>query len=182
MAWEVEVKAHVSDHEGLGVLLTNRYGNGKDFDKRDAYYEQEAAPGKTAFRLRNQSSSQTGTASDLVTLKHKGMKDGVEINDEIEFSVSSPEAFAAFARSLGYRLGLEKRKRGRVWDAGPDVHIELAEVVGLGWFVEIEAIVERESDVESARLRVKKILAELGVQERDIEPRYYSSLLRCVQD
>jgi len=181
MAWEVEIKAHVSDIEGLGAVLRKRYGAGEAFDKRDAYYEKESEPGKTAFRLRNDGSPEAGCARDLVTLKHKAMRDGVEVNDEIEFSVSSPLAFDAFARSLGYRLALEKRKRGRVWEAGPDMHIELAEVSGLGGFVEIEAIVEQETGVEAAEARVRNMLAELGIQDSDIEPRYYTSLLRSLQ-
>jgi len=181
MAWEVEIKAHVKDAQGIETALGARYGRGVPFDKRDVYFESVANPGSTAFRLRNDGAGDGLPGPDVVTIKQKGMRDGVEVNNEVEFTVDSADAFHAFAQSLGYRVAIEKRKRGHVWEVESGVHIELAEVSGLGWFVEIEALLDGQGEIPAAEAQVRSLLQSLGVAETDIEPRYYTSLLRLLK-
>jgi len=181
MAWEVEIKAHVRDVQRIETDLGVRYGQGVPFDKRDVYYESVTNPGSTAFRLRNDGTGEGTPGPDVVTIKHKGMHDGVEVNNETEFTVDAPDAFHAFALALGYQVAVEKRKRGHVWEVEPGVHIELAEVSGLGWFVEIEALLVGEDGIPAAEVQVRSLLESLGVAETEIEPRYYTSLLRELQ-
>jgi predicted adenylyl cyclase CyaB len=130
---------------------------------------------RLAFRLRFERG--TGEECSLVTAKKKSMREGVEINEEFEFSVSDPEAFCAFAAALGYGAALEKNKIGQAWTPVPHVTIELAEVAGLGHFIEIENLVDESSAVPGAHARVRELLASLGVGEQDIEPRYYTDML-----
>jgi predicted adenylyl cyclase CyaB len=114
----------------------------------------------------------------LVTAKRKSMHGGVEVNDEIEFSISDSEAFCAFSAMLGYSVSLEKGKAGYSWAPAPQVTIELAEVKGLGHFIEIEEMVEDSAAIPAARTRVLELLVSLGFGEQDVEPRYYTDMLR----
>ena len=180
MAWEVEIKAHVESLDAIKGLLVSRFGKGEAFDKRDAYYEASDKPGRTRFRLRSEGNPETGVEVDLVTLKNKGLRDGVEINEEIEFAISSPAAFDTFALALGYRLALEKRKQGWVWEVKSGLHVELADVSGLGGFIEIEALVDHQANIPEAEILVKALLESLGIAKTAIEPRYYTELLRSL--
>ena len=191
MAFEVEIKAHVRDPEALTALLEGRYGRGQAFHKSDAYFiEREPAAGVAglsgaarslhknddpAFRLRSERCG--GKSVCLVTAKKKSMQGGVEVNEEIEFSIEDPRAFRAFTAMLGYGVFLEKGKAGHVWEIETHVKIELAEVNGLGHFIEIEELTEDESAVPGARARVQELMEGFGFTEQDIEPRYYTEML-----
>jgi len=179
MAYEVEIKAHARDPERLKAMLEERYGRGADFQKRDVYFSQEqgvAGSEGLAFRLRFERGA--GEESSIVTAKKKGMRAGVEINEEHEFCVSDPDAFCAFAAALGYGAALEKNKIGQAWSPEPGVTIELAEVAGLGHFIEIENMVDAEGAIPAAHDRVRALLVSLGLGEQEIEPRYYTDMLK----
>ncbi|MDR2734923.1 MAG: class IV adenylate cyclase [Spirochaetota bacterium] len=183
MAFEVEIKAYVVDPVRLKAVLLERYGSGEEFQKRDLYFAYAERIERTsrlradqlAFRLRYEQSG--GEEMSIVTAKKKNMQASVEINEEYEFAVSDPEAFCAFAAALGYGIALEKNKIGQAWTPEPRVTIELALVAGLGHFVEIENLVDAESAVAAAHDRVRALLASLGFDEQDIEPRYYTDML-----
>jgi len=182
MAFEVEIKAHIRDPQRLQNLLEERYGRGADFQKRDLYFAsteqsepREQGSERLAFRLRFE--RRADEEFSLVTAKKKSMRSGVEINEEFEFSVSDTEAFCAFAAALGYGVALEKNKIGQAWTPEPHVTIELAEVAGLGHFIEIENMADESGAIAGARARVSELLASLGVGEQDIEPRYYTDML-----
>jgi len=172
MAFEVEIKARVADRAALEKILRERYQRIEPFDKADIYFASAADPARTSFRLRKEAGVWT------VTHKEKNVHDGIECNNELEFTVSDGDAFCAFAVRLGFFETLRKTKRGIVCAAGPDLNVELATVGGLGDFVEIECLVARAEDTDGARLKVRGMLDGLGVPADSIEPRYYAELLR----
>jgi adenylate cyclase class 2 len=114
-----------------------------------------------------------------VTYKSKELREGLEVNDELEFGVDSPEVFGEFLGRLGFKPGIAKKKRGRCWKQG-DLTAEIAEVEGLGWFIELEILADnsRPETVAEARRRLLDFLREAGVGEDRIEPRYYTEMLR----
>jgi len=178
---EVELKARLGDRAAVEERVASFARLAGPFDKLDAYWhgpEWRLQRGKKGFRIRAD-----GDAT-FVTFKTKKCEGGVEINREREFEVSDRGAFVELAERLGCEPFYTKRKTGRRYElssggtAAP-IAIEICEVEGLGWFIEIEALLEAEEPaaVALAQGEIKGILARAGVPESAIESRYYSELL-----
>lgn len=182
MAYEVELKAHVEDPlliqerlqqlEGISLALYEH--------KDDIYYA--LGDEEPSFRLRRESFGKDEhhlKGSLLFTKKNKSITKGIEVNKEYEFTVPDDqfEAAHAFCLSLGYGIYIRKTKRGNSYTLG-NVHIELVEVIGLGWFLEMECVLENETGIEDAKASLKHILGLVGVSEDKIESRYYMHLLK----
>jgi len=90
--------------------------------------------------------------------------------------VDDAEAFINFCEYLEYKVYIEKHKQGELYTF-ENVGIELSLVEGLGWFVEIEILVDHQSKVTPARNKLREVLQALSVPENKIEPRYYYELL-----
>ena len=179
MATEVELKAWVEEPEAVRARVAARFEPEAEYTKEDVYYRLGHRDGDEAaveFRLR----LEEGRA--IVTAKRKRVVNGVEINDEIEYTVSSEAEFERFAEYLGARVFARKRKVGERYRAG-SATIELSEVERLGHFIEIEWLVEGEDEGEIRRAEegVRRLLSELEIPEDKIEPRYYIDLLASLE-
>ncbi|MDR1955529.1 MAG: class IV adenylate cyclase [Treponema sp.] len=190
MRIEIELKAWVTDPEALKRALTTGASPARflgNFEKEDTYWYP--APGiagvslpPSGIRIRTETHTDAqGMASRKVciTYKTKEVREGIEVNDEREFSVSDVQVFEELLRRLGLEPGIEKHKRGWAWDyAG--ITVELAHVTGLGWFVELEILADndRPETVASARARLLALLPCLGIGTDKIETRYYTELLK----
>lgn len=171
MTTEVEIKAWVDDPQALRQLLAEHYHHERSYLKEDVYYRLPGGKG-IEFRLRVEEKA------SMVTAKRKSLKDGVEVNEEMEFHVSDAAEFERFAGYLGATVFARKRKSGDRYDASGTT-IELSHVDRLGHFVEIERLVD---DADSGRIRaaereVRSLLGELGIPEEKVEPRYYTAML-----
>jgi adenylate cyclase, class 2 len=183
---EVELKAHLRDRAAALAKVASFARAAGPVDKLDEYWH---APGRRdesdaqGFRLREEG------GETVVTRKIKSREGGVEANRESEFAVPDRRAFVEFIRSLGCEPYYTKRKRGEAFTAlvdgeGPGpaatAAIELFEVPGLGDFIEIEILVpegEPEAAVRASQ-EIRALLSRSGVSESDIEPRFYSELLK----
>ena len=114
-------------------------------------------------------------SSAVVTHKRKQIREGVERNLEWEFEVSDASAFEALCERMGCERFAVKRKRGSVFRRG-SLFAEVVEVERLGWFVEIECMVEG-GDGEHAAGQIRDTLEAIGVDARDVESRSYLQLL-----
>ncbi|MCF7943384.1 MAG: class IV adenylate cyclase [Spirochaetia bacterium] len=175
MPIEVELKAHI-DNAGT-VSRKVRDIPGLEFSgsyiKSDTYFSSPDEPLLTQFRLR------VLEDTALVTKKRKTIQGGIEVNEEIEFSVSDPEAFTRFALESGYVISIRKEKRGEAYHSG-NFTLEISDVAGLGSFIELEFLLE-EFDavrVEQAKTMLLETLNLLGISRDYIEPRYYTEMLR----
>lgn len=189
---EVEMKARVEDPEEIERAVASLAKYGGNYLKEDRYYchgesvrpvskqaedfpegTQKLPSEQSRFRLRLQESGAT------VTYKRKRLEGNHEVNEEHEFGVSDPEAFDAFARGIGYRVCARKRKSGREYRMEDGTGIEIAEVAGLGWYVEIEVLVEDggPEEVTAAKERVAELFRQLGIGQERFEPRYYIDML-----
>ncbi|MFA6784387.1 MAG: CYTH domain-containing protein [Sphaerochaeta sp.] len=188
MGFEVELKAHVDDPihtktiiEGLAGIspLQCEY-------KDDIYYGFHGE--EPVFRLRRESYGKDFshmTGSLLFTSKQKSLKDGIEVNREHEFSVSDDQSEQAeqFCTSLGYEIYIRKTKKGYLYEYSPledlpPLHVELVEVLGLGWFVEMEFILEDEALIEKSKNTLLSVLDSLLIARESVEERYYMHLLK----
>ena len=180
MATEIELKAHVTDSEAMRLTLSKKAEYLGAFEKEDTYW----FPG--GLRVRREKRTHPDGRMELLTLvsyKTKEVKDGIEVNDEREFEARpvgphSESEFEEFLALIGLKPGIAKKKRGWVFSRD-GITAELAEVEGLGYFVELE-IVDNGANpaIEEGKKRLLDFLAVLGIQKEAIESRYYTEMLR----
>jgi adenylate cyclase class 2 len=184
MATEIELKAWVWDPEAVRDKLDRAAAWTGNFEKEDAYWLPETpAPGfpPSGIRIRRETvTTPDGMTSRLiqVTFKSKEVREGIEINDEKEFDLSSAPEFEELLGRLNLKKRMTKRKKGRSYSRG-DLTAELTEVEGLGWFAELEILAGDGLDrtVREARARLLGFLAELSIGEDALETRYYTEML-----
>jgi len=194
LAVEIELKAHIKDSEALRLLLLGKAQYLCSFEKEDAYYfpTNNSDIPKSGVRLRAESKTfPDGTEKKIayVTYKTKEVRDGIEINDEKEFEVYSHQystiaAFGEFLKMLGLKPGYTKRKKGWAFSK-EEINAELLEAEKLGWFLEIEIVVNDIGDQEKMDITIREakkklmgFLSELGIEKDAIESRYYSEMLK----
>jgi len=194
LAIEIELKARVKGGEQnievLKCLLFETAEYQCAFEKEDTYYFP-LSPSKipqSGIRLRNESKTlpdRTVKKTAYVTYKTKEVRDGIEVNDEKEFEVSSSQyspiiIFDEFLKMAGLAPGLSKHKRG--WAFSKDgINAELLEVEKLGWFLEMEIVmndVETDTMIEEKKKQLMAFLSDLGIEKDAIESRYYSEMLK----
>ena len=100
----------------------------------------------------------------------------IHAKKETEFSASNIDDFLALLEEFGFQKWLRKEKRSEVYRLGEHFHIELNQVKGLGWFVEVEYLA-LPSEVARAEKKVFEVLKSLGFQERDFVKEGYTKLL-----
>jgi adenylate cyclase class 2 len=174
MQFEIELKAWVDDYVSLENTLSKLARFEHSFYKKDEYFIlPRGSDGAKTIRIREENEKV------YVTMKKKTIRDGMEENEEIEFSVSDKSNFQEMLERLGFSKYIEKEKKGKKYShAG--FTIEISHVKHLGDFIEIEKIMKGKNpgEVQPVRLEIRKILAKLGVPEEKIEPRRYISMLQ----
>ncbi len=198
MPIEIELKAWVDDPGSVSVRIATFARETGFYVKNDSYWLPKAdipPPGKPAgqrprgkfgsgIRIRRE---RAGSAPDedaglpdraVVNFKRKEVRDGIEVNDEREFTVEGETQFEAMLERLGLALHICKLKTGKAWTF-EGITIELSEIEGLGHFVELEILAETDTYeiVADARSRLLALLARIGVDAGKIETRYYTEML-----
>jgi adenylate cyclase class 2 len=186
MATEIELKAWVDDPEALKARIASLACFSASFDKEDAYWYPcshcSAAPvPASGVRIRKETATDdTGSVTHNigVTYKLKEVRDGIEVNDEREFSVSDGPVFEELLKRLGLQCGAIKHKHGWAWQY-EGITVELVQIAKLGWFVELEIMADNDhlETVLSARTRLLTFLHYLDIGEDKIETRYYTEML-----
>jgi adenylate cyclase class 2 len=184
MAIEIELKAWVDNTQDIKSKLSEAAVYRGSFEKNDVYYfpdSQFTASEDYGVRIRNEAftdSSGITKEATIVTYKIKELRGKIEVNEENEFDVSSGTAFEKFLKHQGFREKVRKHKKGDSYDYN-GMTIELTEVEGLGWFIELEIlIIERDNEkIEKERDRLLVFLDKLGIPQESIEGRSYTSML-----
>jgi adenylate cyclase class 2 len=186
---EIELKARVDDPEAVKKRLSGLGVWGGSYIKEDCYWngaENSTLPA-SGLRVRREDRilpDGTTAAACVVTFKTKEKRDGIEVNEENEFTASDGGVFSSLLPRLGLHEDYHKRKTGEVWMVDGGITAELAQVGdcrrSLGFFLEIEIISDRSDPdtVRAARASLFKLLADCGLGEDRIEPRYYAEMLR----
>ena len=189
MATEIELKAHVQDSGALRLLLAKQAEYKNAYEKEDTYWlpQPDNAANSPKIRLRRETCTfpdGTAESASFVTCKIKQLSGGIETNDELEFEVSSAEAFEELLLRMGYQIDASKRKKGWAFRKD-DITAELSEVSGsqgrksLGWYIELEILADnsREETVAEGRQRLIAFLTDLGMGEDSLETRFYVDML-----
>ena len=200
--YEIELKAHVYNRDELIPKLNAEARYLGTAEKTDAYWRQTAAPNgarettRTAEQVSSENSltvrirteytetaAKEKTCRHLVTYKQKRRickeNPALEVNDEKEFAVSDRAEFERFLQKAGFEAVFEKHKKSMQWTKD-GVFIELCTVDPLGDFLEMEILAETadENRIKEARLALEKLLKKYGIPLEQIEPMYYSELLK----
>ncbi|HLF53910.1 MAG TPA: class IV adenylate cyclase [Candidatus Nanoarchaeia archaeon] len=109
--------------------------------------------------------------------KRISYEDGVHAKREIEHKVRDLNGFLSLMRSFGFEKWLRKEKRCEIYQIKNNFHVELNKVKGLGWFVEIEYLVKKESQIKAARKEVVRVMKSLGFREKDAIKLGYTKML-----
>ncbi len=170
---EVEAKIRISDVEDCRrrVLGLARYV-GKE-RKIDDYYTLESLSKypKRSLRIRRMGKNYVVNFKQRVSYKN-----GVHAKKEVEFRVSDIAGFLALIDNFGFRKWLRKKKVSEIYEVGKNFHIEINNVRGLGWFVEVEYLSSLEG-VRKARRRVFEVIKKLGASKKDIVKDGYTKML-----
>lgn len=185
---EIELKAHVDDRKSLIKTLTSFAKYEGSVTKDDTYYKKDGV----SIRIRKETHD-GGNQIFLVTYKRKETRTddsgtSIEVNDEKECEVSSPEALTSFLTDTGYTISLTKHKEVMDWTvplsheitpANLHATFELCAVPPLGDFLEIEILspVHDENTVSLLHKELETLLDKTGIPKSRIEHRYYSELL-----
>jgi adenylate cyclase class 2 len=172
---EIELKARVRDKAAVEQRVESFARFLRNFDKSDEYWhgpDWRFSRGTKGFRLRKDGEKA------LVTFKQKRNDGGIEINKETEFEVSDSAGFEALVQRIGCEPFYNKRKTGKAYDYD-GCTVELVRVEGLGDFIEIERLLEKDEPAEIALAQgsIRAILSMSGVPEGEIEGRSYSELI-----
>ena len=182
MSTEIELKAHVQDSKALKALLFKTAEYSSSFEKEDTYWVSGLALPIPRMRVRKERRSLHGGSvvqATLATYKIKEVRGDIEVNEELEFEVNPGQEFEQFLESLGFKPGVCKRKQGWAFSY-KGIIVELVDVEGLGWFIELEVILaagSREEAVEENRRKLLAFLDDLGISRDAIESRYYTEML-----
>ncbi len=139
----------------------------KSVKNRDRYFPLNK---KFALRVRQQNKTA------ILHFKKKQMEKGIELNQEIEFNLTSAQKMLVFLKRIGIDLPLRKYKNSEIYQLG-DMQIELNFVKGLGYFLEIETIVKSKTKIPNAKKALRELFSKLGFKAGDFERKYYLELL-----
>jgi adenylate cyclase class 2 len=199
VAFEIELKAWIDDREAAERRIGALADLTADYEKEDRYWLPASPSGEpravpvSGVRIRRETViARDGNKESvtLVTYKTKEVRDGIEVNNEKEFSLKDPlgggaagdeaavEAFEELLERLGLTPGISKKKKGRSWKYG-GITVELSDVERLGCFLELEVLAgDCESEtVERARESLFGLLGLIGISKDRIETRYYNEML-----
>ena len=185
---EIECKAHVNEQDffRLQKKLKTLCSNTKPIYKQDTYY---MFSNNVGIRLR-----QHNNTLYILSFKEKYIENGIEKNIEHETQVQDSQVIDTIFRQLNPKKCIKKVKTGFFYvleRKNIPIIVELIEVLGLGYFIEMEYNSEIQSLHNSSPLLTKDtteaiksvlltLLHELQITEEAIEPRYYIDMLQEV--
>ncbi len=182
---EIELKAHVRAKDDAIKKLNDFAEYRAHTIKNDFYY---AHPSNEKLKIRIRKEETDGKTTNLLTYKKKEtQKDGngviIEVNNEQETEIADAKPLVSYLEDCGFKIYLRKTKDVMSWNWTTENHtanIELCNVEKLGYFLEVEILSEKNDSQTVSHLREKllEILTLAGIDRKDIEPRYYSELLR----
>jgi len=171
---EVEAKIKVSDSKFF-IEKSKKIGKyiGKQ-TKVDDYYTLEGKgkyPQKS-LRIRKLNGIYQ------VNFKHRlSFKEGIHAKKEVEFKAKNIKEILSLISEFGFRKWLTKKKVTFLYEIEKHLHIEINNVQGLGSFIEIECLVEKNNEVNKARIKIMKTLTSLGISNKNLIKEGYTKML-----
>ena len=179
---EAEVKLPVAElTEIKEKLLKTGFKETAIIEERDTYFDNKQGDIRTngeALRVRETIDHQTGKSRAQINFKGKKLDRQTMTRKELETGVENGEICRSILQAIGYAPAepevIKDRtmlKKGRITACLDDVH-------GLGTFLEVEILVERDEEKEDALRQIERILNEIGYQISDTVQTSYLSMLQ----
>ena len=167
--YEVEAKVPLSkaDFERLKRELPTIAKKEGSIVNLDRYYSN---PKQFFLRIRERN------GEGLLNLKSKTREKGIELNQEIEIPITSAKKFDSLLKKMKIPHYISKQKDSILFRKG-DFQIELNTIKNLGYFLEIETIVNSKAGLKKAKAGLLSIFKSLGFTNKDFEKKYYLELL-----
>lgn len=112
-------------------------------------------------------------------LKRRETIDGIESNIEMEWGIKDISKWRTLLKRLKINPNIRKTKKSTLFKQNNFI-IELNHVRLLGYYLEIERVVGRKSEVTSAKKDLIKLFKSLGYSQKQFEPKPYLELLANV--
>jgi predicted adenylyl cyclase CyaB len=192
--YEIEKKAWVHRIADLRAALTQDFGPATKVVKDDAYFRRMQLSGELVVRTQDglrikedsgenispfhrQIRLRTIDGVSTVTAKLRQMKGNLELNREIEFQTSCPAEFESLLTEyLEFTPYVKKLKTVELFQDG-NMNAELSHVSNLGWFFEVEVLVENLDDPDTAEARIDALFEKHRVLLGPEEPERYTKML-----
>ncbi len=98
-----------------------------------------------------------------------------EINKEVEFKIDNVNNFLILLKELKFKKLYKKIKKSLIYQTN-NLNVEINEVKNLGFFLEIEKIINNQNDIDLAKKEINNIINQFGLKE-NLETRSYFELL-----
>ncbi|HAL18411.1 MAG TPA: hypothetical protein DCO86_02155 [Spirochaetaceae bacterium] len=173
---EIEAKARVGFFQLNNVFsyMNKKFGTPEKTTKVDTYFHKSGTDGE--FRVRRIEDDY------FYNVKVRVVEDGIENNIETERKITKEEAKQIEKDNAPFGI---KTKREYVWNTqykGYEVHIELADVINLGIFLEIEVLVDEKAPTRTVNAIKKYIMGfyeKLELADRIEKRKYLDMLFGC---
>lgn len=176
---EIEVKIKLERSKAESVLQGLGFVQKDELYERDVYYNSEVKDLRgedKALRIRETRNRITGETAVLMTYKGPKIDDSTMTREETEFPLPSFEKGDRLLQGLGFiPAGIVEKERKCY--RKENVECCLDTVTGLGEYMEIEIMAEKEDDYPSAVERIDELLAVVGITRADTIRTSYLTML-----
>lgn len=183
---EVEVKLPIPDPEGVkNRILEEGFKEQRFIEERDTYFDNargDIRANGEALRVRETKDCRTGKKQAQINYKGKKLDTQTMTRRELETGVEDGAVCREILQAIGYSPAEPEVIKIRTMLQKDSVTACLDNVRGLGDFLELEILVEREEKKDAALGQIKDILNSLGYQVSDTVQTSYLSMLQRKAD
>lgn len=183
---EVEVKLPIPDPEGVkNRILEAGFKEQRFIEERDTYFDNargDIRANGEALRVRETKDCRTGKKQAQINYKGKKLDTQTMTRRELETGVEDGAVCREILQAIGYSPAEPEVIKIRTMLQKDSVTACLDNVRGLGDFLELEILVEREEKKDAALGQIKDILNSLGYQVSDSVQTSYLSMLQRKAD
>ena len=181
---EVEIKLPISDKEVLEKKLKQlQFIKGGFVKESDIYFNSEKYNLKKkdmALRIRTCTKIDTGESTTKVTYKGPKLDQVSMTREDLEMEVSDADTCYQILDGIGF-YPLRSVRKLRQYYYKEQMTACVDQVDGLGDFLELEMIVESESEREKAIEEIERLLRILGYDKKETTRTSYLSMLQTEQ-
>ena len=183
---EVEVKLPIPDPEEIkNRILEAGFKEQRFIEERDTYFDNacgDIRANGAALRVRETKDCRTGKKQAQINYKGKKLDTQTMTRRELETGVEDGAVCREILQAIGYSPAEPEVIKVRTMLQKDSVTACLDNVRGLGDFLELEILVEREEKKDAALGQIKDILNSLGYQVSDTVQTSYLSMLQRKAD
>lgn len=179
---EEEVKLPVADMDGIKAkLLKMGFTESCFIQERDTYFDNahgDIRANGEALRVRETKDMAAVGSRAQINFKGKKMDRQTMTRKELETGVEDGEICRSILQAIGYAPAEPEVIKERTILKKDRITACLDDVCGLGTFLEVEILVERDEEKEDALRQIERILNEIGYQISDTVQTSYLSMLQ----